>query len=35
MDHHMEDTLYETKKPRKFYNQVFIVLPYSKTILSG
>ena len=35
MHRHMEDILQETKQPRKFYNQVFIGLPYSKTVLGG
>ena len=34
MHHHMEDTLQETGQPRKFYNQDFIGLPYSETILN-
>ena len=32
---HMEDTLQETRQPRKFSNQDFIGLLYSKTILNG
>ena len=35
MHHHMEDTLQETEQPKKFSNQVFIDLLYSKTVLSG
>ena len=35
MHHHMEDTLQETEQPRKFSNQVFIGLLYSKTVLNG
>ena len=35
MHHHMEDTLQETEQPRKFSNQVFIALLYSKTVLNG
>ena len=34
MHHHMEETLQETKQPRKFSNQVFIGLPYSETVLN-
>ena len=34
MHHHMEDTLQETEQPRKFSNQVFIGIPYSKTVLN-
>ena len=35
MHHHMEDTLQETKQPRKFSNQVFIGLLNLKTVLNG
>ena len=35
MDHHMEDTLQETKQPRKFSNQDFVGPLYSKTVLNG
>ena len=34
-DHYMADTLQETEQPRKFSNQVFIGLPYSKTVWNG
>ena len=35
MHHHMDNTLQETKQPRKFFNQVFTGLPYSETVLNG
>ena len=35
MYRHMEDTLQETKEPRKFSNQVFTGLLYSETVLNG
>ena len=35
MRHHMEDTFQETELPKKFSNQAFIGLPYSKTVLNG
>ena len=35
MYHHIEDTLKETKQPKKFYNQVFTGLIYSEAILNG
>ena len=35
MHHHMKDTLQEKEQPRKFSNQVFIGLLYSKTVLNG
>ena len=35
MHHHMEDTLQETRQPRKFFNQDFIGLLYSRTVLNG
>ena len=34
MHHNMEDTLQETEQSRKFSNQVFISLPYLKTVLN-
>ena len=33
--HHMEDTLQETRQPRKFSNHDFIGLLYSKIVLNG
>ena len=35
MHHHMEDTLQETKQPKKFSKQVFIGQLYSNTVLNG
>ena len=36
MHHYMEDTLQETKQPKKkFSNQVFISQLYSETVLNG
>ena len=35
MHHHMDDTLQMKEQPRKFSNQVFIGLLYSKTVLNG
>ena len=35
MHHHMEDTLQETRQLRKFSNQDFIGLLYSKIVLNG
>ena len=35
MHHHMEDTLQKKEHPRKFSNQVFIGLLFSKTIWNG
>ena len=35
MRHHMEDTFQETELSKKFSNQAFIGLPYSKTVLNG
>ena len=35
MHHNMEDTLQEIRQPRKFSNQDFIGLLYSKTVLNG
>ena len=35
MHYHMDDTLQEIKQPRKFSNQVFIGLLYSRTVLNG
>ena len=35
MHHHMDDTLQDKEQLRKFSNQVFIGLLYSKTILNG
>ena len=35
MHHHMEDTLQETRQPRKFFNRDIISLLYSKTVLNG
>ena len=35
MHHHIEDTLQETGQPRKFYNQDFIGLLFSETVLNG
>ena len=35
MHHHIEDTLQETRQPKKFSNQVFIGLLFSKIVLNG
>ena len=35
MHHHMEGTLQETEQSRKFSNQVFTCLLYSKIVLNG
>ena len=35
MNHHMEDTLQETKQPRKFSNLVFTDPLYLETVLKG
>ena len=35
MHHHMEDILQEIEQPKKFSNQDFIGLLYSKTVLNG
>ena len=35
MHHHMEGTLQEAKQPKKFSNQVFTGLLYSKIVLNG
>ena len=35
MHYHMEHTLQETEHPRKFSNQVFTSLLYSKAVLNG
>ena len=35
MHPHMEDILQETRQPRKFSNQDFISLLYSKIVLNG